>query len=69
MIKKVFLKIINLYQDFISPSLPKSCRFWPSCSDYSVLAIEKYGAKKGLIKGVLRILRCSPWSKGGIDLP
>lgn len=45
------------------------CRFHPSCSEYSRLAILKYGVIKGIIKGAYRVLRCNPWNKGGIDKP
>jgi len=69
MIKKIILKIIKVYQLFISPNLQKNCRFWPSCSEYSRLAIEKYGLLAGVLKSTKRILRCYPWSKGGVDLP
>jgi len=69
MIEELILKIIRFYQIFISPSLGKHCRFYPSCSRYSYLSIKKYGIIKGLWKGFKRILRCHPWSKGGVDLP
>ncbi|MDD4990367.1 MAG: membrane protein insertion efficiency factor YidD [Candidatus Pacebacteria bacterium] len=69
MFKEIFTKTIRFYQLAISPHLPKSCRFYPSCSQYSVLAIEKKGVIKGAILGVWRILRCNPFSKGGVDLP
>lgn len=69
MIKKLFLQTIKFYQNFISPALGRNCRFYPSCSQYSRLAIEKYGAKRGLRQGLKRILRCHPWSRGGEDLP
>ena len=44
------------------------CRFYPSCSEYCVQAIEKYGVFKGVLKGIKRILRCNPFSEGGIDI-
>ncbi len=65
--KKLLLKLINLYQ-----SLPlrshTSCRFYPTCSEYTKEAITKYGAFKGSILGIKRILKCHPLHKGGIDL-
>ncbi|MDP2910403.1 MAG: membrane protein insertion efficiency factor YidD [bacterium] len=64
---KIFLKIIRFYQILISPMLGNNCRFEPSCSNYCYLAIEKYGARKGVRLGLKRILRCNPWSRGGID--
>jgi len=65
--KKLFLKLIRYYQKFISPFLPPSCRFVPSCSEYSYQAIEKYGILKGMILATWRILRCNPFHPGGYD--
>lgn len=61
--------MIKAYQNFVSPFLGRHCRFEPSCSEYSLLAIEKHGAAKGLVLSVWRLLRCSPFCKGGTDLP
>lgn len=67
--------MINLYQKYFSPLLHSflgpstGCRFYPSCSDYTKQAIEKYGLLKGTYKGIVRILRCNPLFKGGIDNP
>lgn len=58
---------IKLYQRLVSPMLPNSCRFYPSCSQYTVLAILKYGVLKGILMGSWRIMRCNPFSKGGFD--
>lgn len=58
---------IRGYQRFVSPSLPSSCRFSPSCSQYTRLAIRKHGVVKGGLRGAWRILRCNPFSKGGFD--
>jgi len=69
MIKNLFLKIIKSYQRFISPVLGNNCRFYPSCSQYSYLVIEKYGLFKGLILSFKRLSKCHPWSEGGIDSP
>ena len=67
--RKLLVKSIKFYQIFISPFLGKHCRFYPSCSEYCCLAIQKYGILRGCWKGILRILRCSPWNRGGVDLP
>jgi len=67
-IKELIIKIINLYKKYKFRSYPV-CRFYPSCSDYALMSIEKYGVIKGLFKSIWRILRCNPVSKGGIDLP
>jgi len=67
--KKLLIWLISLYRKYISPLKPSSCRYYPTCSEYSIQAIEKYGAFKGLLKAIWRILRCNPFSKGGIDYP
>ena len=68
--KKVLIKIIKFYQRYISRLKGRpSCRFYPTCSQYAVMAIEKYGALRGSLKAIWRILRCNPLSKGGIDYP
>lgn len=65
--KKIFLGLIRFYQVALSPLLPPACRFIPTCSQYAVQAIEKYGAAKGLVLALRRILRCHPFCKGGYD--
>jgi putative membrane protein insertion efficiency factor len=65
---KYLLKgLIRLYQKFISPLFPPTCRYHPTCSAYAVQAIERFGAVRGSILAVWRILRCNPWSEGGLD--
>jgi putative membrane protein insertion efficiency factor len=58
---------IRAYQRFVSPLLPPSCRFTPSCSQYALVAIEKHGLLRGMLMGTMRVLRCNPFSKGGFD--
>jgi len=65
--KKLLIAIIKLYKKYISPILPPTCRFTPTCSVYAIQAIEKYGVIKGGLKTLYRILRCNPFSKGGYD--
>jgi putative membrane protein insertion efficiency factor len=65
--RHVLIYLIKLYQKFISPMFAPSCRFYPTCSEYAVQAITKYGALKGGAKATWRILRCNPFNKGGID--
>ena len=65
--KRVLMTLIRGYQRFISPGLPSSCRFYPSCSEYTFQAIEKYGALRGGWMGVRRIGRCHPFNPGGYD--
>ncbi|HHV81064.1 MAG TPA: membrane protein insertion efficiency factor YidD [bacterium] len=63
----VALKLIGFYKIFISPLLGRNCRFYPTCSDYTYQAIEKYGLIKGVYLGLKRILRCNPFNPGGYD--
>ncbi|NJD22133.1 MAG: membrane protein insertion efficiency factor YidD [Melioribacter sp.] len=65
--RHVLIYLIKLYQKLISPMFAPSCRFYPTCSEYAVQAITKYGALKGGVKAAWRILRCNPFNKGGID--
>jgi len=65
--KKILVFIIELYQKFISPFLPNSCRFYPTCSNYAKEAIIKYGSINGSIKALIRLSKCHPWHPGGID--
>lgn len=67
MIKKPFLWLISLYRIVLSPVLPPSCRFYPSCSAYAHEAIESHGAARGVFYAAKRILRCHPYSAGGYD--
>jgi len=66
-IKKSIIYIITLYKKIISPFLPRTCRFYPTCSQYMIQAIEKYGLMKGMLKGCGRIIRCHPFNPGGYD--
>jgi len=65
--KKIFIYFIEKYQKYISPIFGKHCKFYPSCSEYTKQAIEKYGLFKGSFLGIKRIIRCNPFSKGGYD--
>lgn len=67
MLKKIAFGTVRFYQYCIRPLLPNACRYTPSCSEYSVQAIEKYGALKGSWLGIKRILRCHPWGGHGYD--
>ena len=62
--KRVFLWLIRFYQRYISPGLPPRCRYIPTCSQYAVEAIEKYGALKGGWLAFKRLMRCHPFHKG-----
>ena len=63
------IAMVRLYQILLSPLLGANCRFHPTCSAYFILAVKKYGAIRGSIKGAFRIMRCHPWNEGGEDFP
>ncbi len=65
--KRIFVFLIGIYRKFISPLKKPCCRFYPTCSEYAIRAIEKYGALKGGAMAAGRILRCNPFCKGGYD--
>ena len=65
--KVVLLLLIRFYRGFLSPLNPPSCRYIPTCSEYAMIAVEKYGAAKGSFLAIKRILRCHPFHKGGYD--
>ena len=68
--KRLFNEIIKIYKKTISPILSYfgiKCKYYPTCSEYTMQAIEKYGIIKGCFLGIKRILKCNPFSKGGYD--
>ena len=68
--KIIFVKLILFYKKKVSPifsSFGINCKYYPTCSEYTKQAIQKYGATKGIIIGICRIIRCNPFSKGGYD--
>jgi putative membrane protein insertion efficiency factor len=65
----LLIGLVRLYQLTLSPVLGRQCRFHPTCSQYFILAVQKYGALRGSWRGVRRILRCHPWHPGGEDWP
>ena len=67
--KQLLINLVQFYQRRISPLKKPCCRFYPTCSEYAILAIQKHGALKGSIKALWRILRCNPFGRGGIDFP
>ena len=58
---------VRLYQRAISPAIPARCKYHPSCSEYAIQAVRRYGLLRGAVLAVWRILRCNPWSHGGVD--
>ncbi|MFN3740114.1 MAG: membrane protein insertion efficiency factor YidD [Thermodesulfovibrionales bacterium] len=67
MLKELLILLIKLYKIILSPLWPGSCRFYPSCSDYSIEALRRYGVLKGGFLTFKRILRCNPFNPGGYD--
>ena len=65
--KWLFRGLVLFYKKCISPALPNVCTYTPSCSTYMLQCIEKFGVIKGIPRGIWRILRCNPWTKGGLD--
>lgn len=66
-LKGMLINLIKFYKKFISANLPPRCRYYPSCSTYAIEAIKKHGAVKGAVLAAWRILRCNPFSRGGVD--
>jgi putative membrane protein insertion efficiency factor len=64
---RALVALIGLYRRFLSPMLPRSCRFEPTCSEYARQAIATHGAMRGTVLALRRIARCHPWNPGGID--
>lgn len=76
--RSIFIGLLWLYQRILSPDhsfwakaihLNGYCKYYPTCSEYTKRALKKYGLFRGMLKGVGRVLRCNPWSEGGIDRP
>jgi uncharacterized protein len=66
-VRRLTIGLIQLYRWYLSPMLPPTCRYTPSCSLYTVQAIEKYGVLRGVFMGIFRMLRCHPFARGGFD--
>lgn len=65
--KYLFIDFLRLYKMFVSPFLPSACRFTPTCSEYMMQSIEKYGVFRGIGMGLRRLARCQPLCRGGHD--
>ena len=65
--KHIVVVLLKLYRVLVSPYVPTTCRFYPSCSSYMIEAIEKKGVFRGVLYGLLRILKCNPFHPGGFD--
>lgn len=67
MIKRLTMAGIRFYRAFLSPLKPPTCRFYPSCSKYTLEAVNRHGVVNGLWLGLKRLVRCHPWHPGGYD--
>lgn len=65
--KKAIINILSFYRNYLSPFKLQCCRYYPSCSQYAMDAVQKYGVTRGIMKSATRILRCHPFSHGGYD--
>ncbi len=59
--------MIRAYQRYLSPMRPPTCKYYPSCSQYAVIALQRHGLLRGTALAAWRLLRCNPWSRGGVD--
>ena len=66
-LRTVFVVPIRVYQRVLSPLLGPRCKYYPSCSEYAAQAVQRYGILRGLVLAGWRLLRCNPWSLGGVD--
>jgi putative membrane protein insertion efficiency factor len=66
-LRRVVTLPIRFYQRGISPALPARCKYHPTCSEYAVGAVRRYGVMRGVVLAGWRLLRCNPWSHGGVD--
>jgi uncharacterized protein len=66
-VKRAALALLAAYQRWISPSMPRRCRYEPTCSDYAVVAIRRFGLPRGTLLACWRLTRCNPFSHGGFD--
>jgi putative membrane protein insertion efficiency factor len=66
-VRTIVVLPLRLYQRLVSPLFPATCKYHPSCSQYAIDAVRKHGVLKGSLKASWRLLRCNPWSRGGVD--
>jgi putative membrane protein insertion efficiency factor len=67
-LRSLFVAPIRVYQRLLAPALGERCKYYPSCSEYAAQAIRRFGILRGLVLAGWRLLRCNPWSLGGVDL-
>jgi putative membrane protein insertion efficiency factor len=68
-VSQILIAPIRLYQRLVSPLLGRRCRYHPTCSAYAVQAVREFGAARGVVLAAWRLLRCNPWTRGGVDHP
>jgi putative membrane protein insertion efficiency factor len=66
-VRRIATAPVRFYQRLISPGLPARCKYYPSCSEYAVQAVRRYGILRGVVLAAWRLVRCNPWSHGGVD--
>ncbi len=66
-LRRTILAPVRVYRRFLSPALPARCKYYPTCSDYAVQSVERFGILRGGVLAAWRLLRCNPWSLGGYD--
>lgn len=67
--KAALIAVVRGYQRTISPLFPRRCKYYPTCSDYAVQSIQMFGVSRGFVLASWRLMRCNPWSRGGVDHP
>jgi uncharacterized protein len=65
--RSIAIAPVRFYQRVISPAIPARCKYHPTCSEYAVQAVRRYGVLRGIVLAAWRLLRCNPWSHGGVD--
>ena len=68
LVRRLLLGMFSIYHKVVSPMTRQRCNYYPTCSHYAEQAIERYGILRGLVLSSWRIMRCNPWSRGGVDL-
>jgi putative membrane protein insertion efficiency factor len=66
-VRSIAIAPVRFYQRAISPAIPARCKYYPSCSEYAVQAVRRYGVLRGIVLAAWRLVRCNPWSRGGVD--
>lgn len=67
LLTRALVELVRLYQRLLSPLFPRCCRYYPSCSEYAAQALLRHGLARGVLLATVRVLRCHPWTEGGMD--